>query len=120
MSPFTPVSEDKNDTFPKLNKILKYFCNAVRQVYSGRWGGRRSPCMPACACMRVCATPTVDMHASHAPDREHAKPGFSAKKHVFSVRAWCHRGVVGGRIRDPRTKTSYASWFFGKLAVQSS
>ena len=28
--------------------------------------------------------------------------------------------VVGGCIRDPRTKTSYASWFFGKLAVQSS
>jgi hypothetical protein len=29
-------------------------------------------------------------------------------------------GVVGGCIRDPRTKTSYASWLFGKLAVQSS
>jgi hypothetical protein len=24
------------------------------------------------------------------------------------------------RIRDPRTKTSYASWFFGKLAVQNT
>jgi hypothetical protein len=34
---------------------------------------------------------------------------------------WRDGDVVGGCIRDPRTKTSYAScFFFGKLAVQSS
>ena len=30
------------------------------------------------------------------------------------------RGSSGGCIRGPRTKTSYASWFLGKPAVQSS
>ena len=30
------------------------------------------------------------------------------------------RGSTGGCIRGPRTKTSYASWFLGKPAVQSS
>jgi hypothetical protein len=30
------------------------------------------------------------------------------------------RGSTGGRIRGPRTKTSYASWFLGKPALQSS
>jgi hypothetical protein len=32
----------------------------------------------------------------------------------------CHKGVVDACIRGPRSKTSYAGWFFGKLAVQRS
>jgi hypothetical protein len=31
-----------------------------------------------------------------------------------------HGEVLGGCIRGPRTKTSYASWFLGKPALQSS
>ena len=54
-------------------------------------------------------------------------PGGTAKcrSTAAMVVAATHRGgVMGGCIRDPRTKTSllqpYASWFNGKLAVQSS
>ena len=38
---------------------------------------------------------------------------------MLGAAAACTGGVVDGCIRVPRTKTSYASWFFGKLAVQS-
>jgi hypothetical protein len=51
-------------------------------------------------------------HLQHAPRR--------------ALRARAGRGdpgqgnVVGGCIRGPRTKTSYAGWFLGKPAIQSS
>jgi hypothetical protein len=55
------------------------------------------------------------------PPRVRRRPRAAALRVACVYAAWPrHGGVVGGCIRGPRTKTSYASWFLGKPAVQSS
>ena len=73
---------------------------------------------------------TPDFSDSEVPKWGPGPLGFGLKNFAVLHASMCtyvtavllreHGGVVGGCIRDPRTKTSYASWFFGKLAVQSS